>query len=568
MRPLRILWVFLLTAGGGLHSPLWAEDNPEPPPASSAEVIETKAREEARRSLLEPAEGPTERPIVETEEPVREAGPTGSFQVREIQLLGGEPHLPPDLLEPLLASYENRPIVFDDLTALCTKLEEAFRERGYVSTVFVPPQRIENGQVQLRAVLSRMGKLHLEGSRFFSAWKTASYWKIPEGRLLRYEEIRANVLDLNENPDRQVRALLRPGSQPETTDIHLRIEDRFPVHLGLSADNQGSKLTGKYRGGWTLQHNNLLGLDDIFFAGMVAGKAFGAAYAQHLIPVSSFGTRLITSFSAAQVSPKKEFAPFGVNGVSSTLGVALHQRLIRTQTIFMEIHAGFEAKEKRTRSLSVIATRDRLRVPSVGGRLRAIDPTGVWDLKQDLSFGLPFHDDDTSLTTRRSGSSFFKTVSSLHRSQQLVFGAKGVAQVEGQWSPDKLPPQEQFFLGGLHSVRGYPESDYGADQAIQFNLEYRILPPLIPDSWKLPWEAGSLKKQTECVVFLDYGYGRLEDPSATERSTRNLLGSGAGLNFDLSGGVKARFEWGYALGDRPITEGGRWQFYWRISKDF
>ncbi len=566
----RIRWVLI---GAGLvwircGSVLLAAEPPPLPPGSSADVLGTKTSKEAQEKLLEDRKKASEKAGVEKEEPVpKEKQPT-LFYVRKIHLLGGDPLLPSEETRPLLSAYEDKKTSFDELKVLCSKLEEKLRARGFVATVFVPPQRVENGEVRLEVVISRMGKLHLEGSRYFREWQTKSYWKIPEGRILRYPEIRSNVLDMNENPDRKVQAVLRPGAAPETTDIYLKEEDRLPIHMGFSADNQGVRLTGKERGGLTFQHNNLLGRDDVLYAGGVFGDVFGTVYVQHLLPLTNFGTRLITSFNYAQVNPKKEFEPFGINGISSSYGISVHQRLLRTDFYSAEGYVGFDFKDKFTRVLSAPNARDRLRVASAGVQFQAIDAGGVWNLKQDLSFGIPFHDEETALTSRQAGSAFSKYEFEVSRLQRLSDTAKVFLKIHGQLSPDKMTSQEDIFLGGFNSVRGYPESDYGADEAVVVNLEHRAQAPWIPENWRLPWYKTPLRQQTEWVSFVDYGHGRLNDPSATEHVSRNLLGAGAGFNVQLEENFSMRFAWGFPIGPGGITEGGRSQFYWRTQRDF
>jgi hemolysin activation/secretion protein len=397
-----------------------------------------------------------------------------------------------------------------------------------------------------------MGDLTVEGARYFKESRTRAFWKTPKDDVLQFDQIQRDLMGMNENPDRKVQAVLRAGKTPESSDVYLKQEDRFPLHLGLSLDNQGTKLTGKDRGGLTLRDSNLLGLDDQLFATTVFGEDFGTAFIRHELPVSTTGTRLVTHYSYSQVNPKKEFEPLGINSISQTYGVEIRQWFLRTLTTALEGYIGIDAKEKRTRVLSETTTRDSLRVLSLGGDFRSQDPSGRWTLQQSVSIGLDVGIESTALMSRQANPSFFKYGFLAQRVQQLFWNTKGIVTVQGQLSPDKLTPGEQFFLGGANSVRGYPESDTGADEAILGNFEYWI--PVF--------------SKTHVIPFLDYGYDSLNDPLLNEESSQELLGAGVGIHIQLQENTSLRFEWGFPLGDRPLTEGGHSQFHWRVQCDF
>lgn len=49
------------------------------------------------------------------------------------------------------------------------------------------------------------------------------------------------------------------------------------------------------------------------------------------------------------------------------------------------------------------------------------------------------------------------------------------ARLDAQWSPDDyLTSAEQFYIGGMYSVRGYEESYLGGDSGYSASLEYSV----------------------------------------------------------------------------------------------
>lgn len=536
------------------------------PPGASAEIIERQVLEKSQKELEQ--EKALEKFILEEQgkPPIQKGGPLVKFYVRRI-ILEGDLLLDPVLTQPLLTAYEQKEITQDDLAALSESLQEFYRKHGYFVVVYLAPQRVQDGNVKLMVLATRSGELFVEGNRWFRQKKISSYWRPKPGEVLKVDEVHSSVFELNQNPDRSVQPVLKAGKEPGTTDIYLKVKDHFPLHAGFNFDNQGVKLTGKQRAGFTVRHNNFLTLDDTFSIGTVFGNEFGVLFLNHLLPLNTRGTRLSTSFSHAQVNPKKEFELFGINGTSETYGLALHQRFLATQRFYGDAYIGFDFKEKKNRVLSETATRDRLRVLSLGADFQAYDSTGYWTMGQSVHFGFSPHGDGYALTSRQAESSFFKYVFSLKRLQHLPWGTTAVASLNGQLSPDKLTPQEEMFFGGAASVRGYPESDYGADQGILGRLEYLTPFFLVPGDWHLPFLKEPLRKVIQPLVFFDYGYGRLRDPLASESRSRQLAGAGAGLNFRVSKHFSARTEWAVRMGDRPLTEGGNSQFHFRLNTD-
>lgn len=139
---------------------------------------------------------------------------------------------------------------------------------------------------------------------------------------------------------------------------------------------------------------------------------------------------------------------------------------------------------------------------------------------------------------------------------------KGAVQV----SPDKLVSAEQFDLGGVYSVRGYPQSDYLGDYGVSGSAELRVPFYFIPRDVKAPWSGVPLWNRLNFIAFIDGGHAALRNPAVGEFGSRNYAGLGGGLRFDLPQNWVGRFEWASAVGDDPI-DGSNGQFYFSVSGD-
>lgn len=539
----------------------WAVD---PPAGTGVEVLEKKIREESQEEILQQEEpAPAE---IEHEKPKEGAAPEDRFFAEEITLEGDTLQLE-EKLRPLLSQLEQKEITFAELKELQKKIEQLYRAEGYLAVAYVPPQKIQGGKVKLHVQIYRMGKLYIEGNKYSWGWKVRSYWDLKSGDYLRYDRMQRSLMRMNQRQDRTAKSYLEAAPEQGVLDVHIKLEDHLPIHGGYSLDNQGTKLTGKHRHGLTLRDNSLLGFDDVFLIGTSFGDDYGSLFLQHLIPVNSHGTRFLWGFSHAQVDPRKEFDAFGINGISQTFSLSVRQELYRNERTLIDSYISYNFKEKRTQQLSVTSVWDQLRVLSFGVMAQRIDPRGLWSMGQNFFWGLPFRGDGYPLNSRGGETSFFKYGTELKRIQKLPWDTRGLLQFEAQVSENKLMPEEQIFLGGMDTVRGYADNDYGADAGLFARAEYQIPFYIVPEDWKMPYGEKSLRESIEVFGFTDYGFGILRDPGTEEHRERNLLGVGAGFRMQFRKNLSAEFAWGVPLGDPGLIESAPSQFHFRFNAD-
>jgi hypothetical protein len=147
---------------------------------------------------------------------------------------------------------------------------------------------------------------------------------------------------------------------------------------------------------------------------------------------------------------------------------------------------------------------------------------------------------------------------------------------------DRLIANEQDVLGGLYTVRGYPESVAAGDSSVVGTLEYRYH---VPRAWpisapgfkgdrKLNWfrrtggedfryapsEAfGYTDWDLVLKGFIDAGQTSVSDAVAGEQD-ETLVGAGLGVEFLWKRNLQARIDWGFALTDvdnaaEPVDSG-------------
>ena len=134
--------------------------------------------------------------------------------------------------------------------------------------------------------------------------------------------------------------------------------------------------------------------------------------------------------------------------------------------------------------------------------------------------------------------------------------------LRGQYGFDyRLIPQVSQVIGGLYSVRGFPQSVAVGDSVYVGSFEYRFhIPralPIRPEPLRLPW-IGDFRVAPQQVYgrpdwdlvlrgFVDAGRSIRNDRGSRRELNQTLVGAGVGLEFVFRGRLRARVDWGRGL---------------------
>lgn len=517
-----------------------------------------------RRKALPPQEQVSEpvKPEVSTEEE--------HFLATKIELVGCET-FPPEDFADIVGQYNNREITLSDLNILASEIEREYLKKGVVAAVFVPPQDVKSGVVTLQVVEAKMGKLEILPHKYFVNNRLRYYWDIEPGEILRYDKMSKALQIMSRNPDREVKSILRAGKKPGTTDVILSSEVNFPVHVFATFDNDGTTSTGKSRTGLGVRHNNFLGLDDTLLAGTTSGIHFNGRYIYHSVPISPKNTFLTYGYSTSHSVPKQEFAQYGISSDADATTFSLHQEFYSPEAYLGDIFLGFDAKDKVIRTSNTVYNKDRFRMASVGGsyiyRGQMSNTNFSTQFYRGLhGFGASPKGNPLASRGGQARPEFSKLNFDITHVRALPLDLQANVRYRQQIAFDVLAPQEEFNLGGLDSVRGYPAADFLADNARIANLEITSPAFFIPENWQIPYAEDTLKNQTSLVGFFDYGHGdRKGTMFGGEKRKVDYMGVGAGVRFKLFNQASLRLEWAYQLGEKSITESGKTHFHFAVN---
>ena len=324
------------------------------------------------------------------------------------------------------------------------------------------------------------------------------------------------------------------------------------MHASYEYNNQGSELTHLSRHILHFTDNNITGHGDtlqISISLAEQNELLGGAM-QYALPVPQQGA--IYSFNAGGAYSRlgKDLRPLKVTADSFFVSPGVTKDFIKTPTFKLDGFLDFEIKDSKTSVDNNKLSYDRDRVLDIGTRLSLDDSMGKTFWAGDLRGGIPdFLGGDelhaTSASRIDSGGEFFYMTGSIDRINRLLFGSYLVLHAGGQYSPMPLTSLEQFYLGGMNSVRGYPESDSSGDSGLNFSAEVSIPIYFIPSKWR---------DYISLITFVDGGrvfnYDRQNPASALDRT---LLSTGVGLRFYMTPDMNAQAGIGFPFGNSPTS---------------
>jgi hemolysin activation/secretion protein len=487
--------------------------------------------------------------------------PEGKVRIRSVRITGATV-FPADELRAFVASAEGQELTLAEIQQLVARITAHYRRRGYlVARAYVPPQRIEDGILEIAVLEGRVGKVQVQGAKRYSPDLLQAYVAPPkEQPVFNAPQHESGMLRLNDLPGLRVESTLKPGAEVGTTDVILDVVKDRLITGSIETNNYGSRLTGRYRLGLSLDLNNPTGLGDV-----LSVRGVGAveqvddtwfARAGYTLPVGMLGTKIGAAYTHAEAAVGREFAVLGINGTGDLVSVFLAHPFIRTQALSLFGQLGFDYKEFETRALNQTVNEDTVSVLNLGGIVEIVDGwRGLTSGMLSVHRGIPEFlgsmqaTDDPDASRTGAGGEFTKLVGSAARLQQVYGPTSLFARATGQWTDDKLVTAEQFIAGGAGIVRGYPIGEITGDLGLTLTGEFRWNAPGFSD---VPTFGGKTWGDLlQVFAFIDYGEVRILDPLPGQDRHRDIAGTGVGFRLGYPNVFQLSVEYAHPIGPRP-----------------
>ncbi|MGY6122042.1 ShlB/FhaC/HecB family hemolysin secretion/activation protein (plasmid) [Paraburkholderia strydomiana] len=449
-------------------------------------------------------------------------------------------------LDTIAAPFIGKELGRNRINLLLRRVTEAFIARGYITTrAYLGAQNLASGTLRINIVDGKVSAFTLNGHPLRPRERDEPWYRTHGGGLLtdagtawsfgdsvgdvlRLPDLEQGVDQINRLRRNQAEIQILPGETPGDSVVAITNHYGDRVYYDLGIDNYGSSQTGtlRYRAG--VQANNLIGLQESLSFNFVGTQDSNAVVFSAAAPYGYQTFSYTTSLSEYQQA---------IGDVALLQGRTFSQ-ILGWNDVLSRSRAGRTSvdvtltKMRTERSLNGIELSPQdltvLRIGLNGLRRFVANEQGAaatWDV--GVSQGLPWlsaSHDSPGIDEVEAHSQFTRLDATA--TLQIALGTLAGTQwtyrgtLRGQYSRVALFGNEQIFLGGMDSVRGFTEGGIAGDSGFYLRNEA---------AWQnVPaWHDARL----EPYVFLDGGKSHL----VAQGGWPTLIGTGIG----------ARAQWRY-----------------------
>jgi len=425
--------------------------------------------------------------------------------------------------------------------------------------------------------------------------------------LLRRDLIDDFVFRLNRHPGRRVDVAVAPsGTEQGGVVLDYLVTENRPWLAYFQLSNTGTEATTKWRERFGFIHNQLTDSDDTLIVDYLTGNfdevnAGLLSYERPLIGTQKLRARAFATwneFTASELGqPDSDFT-----GEDWTAGGELIANIAQDRDLFVDFVAGARYQDTNVdNEFAGISGQSQFVIPYAGLRLERFSETarmtgevrfetnlaGIAGTEQaDLNrLGRLDTDPDWVVMPFEFSHAFYlepvfnpdldDEASLVH---ELALSAKGQVAFG-----NRLTPTAQQTVGGLYTVRGYPQSLVAGDDVFIASAEYRYHVPrgFEPDPqpasflgrpfrFAPQYQYGPLDWDLILRTFVDFGRSEQNDRLPFENDA-TLVSWGLGLELAITRHFSFRADWGLALNDfddnagNQSIEAGRNEFYFVLT---
>lgn len=443
--------------------------------------------------------------------------------------------------------FRNQNLTLEDMNAATELITLAYQEKGYIlARAFIPEQEIKDGILQIAILEGNVGKIKVTGNKYYSDRVVKRFFKqqVKEG-VIRESHLERGYLLTNDVPKLETEIILEKGEAPGTSDIVLKTSDKRGVRWGVDYNNYGSKFTSRNRYGTTFEFTEP-SLGSTFSLRAVTGDDPGDSSLLapfYTIPINSYGTKLSLEYLTANFSVGKQFEDLGQEGDTKVIGAKISHPLVRARDKNAIMTFGVEHKKVEQEILGTDQSTDEFNAVYLAFGYDHVDRY----LGKTI-FSLELHTGNVDFGSRTPPSrleideEYVYLNTYLTRIQKIYGYTNLLLRLQGQYSPNRLLPIEQFPIGGYFWVRGHEPATFLGDTGYTFSSEILFAPPLLGDKTLFNQRVGQM---LQLAAWFDTGSAHVTDALSGEKKNQNLSGYGGGLRLYYNDRLTFRFDIGW-----------------------
>jgi hemolysin activation/secretion protein len=481
------------------------------------------------------------------------------------------PMLDSSKLKNRLAQFLGKPLYTNDLQKIAQTITAWCRTHNFpLAEATFPEQDISTGTIQVVVTIFKLGRVKVAGNNWFSSSVFTDEMQLEPGDPFDFSTLKADLDQLNRNPFHQVTAVLERSETPGATDLALNVQDRLPIRVYGSYDNEGLPVTGRDRYSVGLNWGNAFGLDQQFSyqfittpdlwqkrdrgAGHTDDPRFEAHSANYVIPVPWGDT--ITIFGTYVEQVPKVDNNFDQVGRSIQASFRYDKPLPSFDDFSEQVHFGFDYKRSNNNlefgGSEVSNTSTDIQQFLLIYDASMPDNYGQTALENQFVYspGGLAHSNTTAVFvasgTNGAKANYVYDNVQVTRLTQLPWDMSTMLRLNGQWASTELLPSEQLGAGGDGSVRGYTTHTANGTEGGLASFELRS-PPYSP-SHTFGWDLG---EQGQLLAFYDAGIVQDFNQQKGQAKYASLQSTGFGVRFGVGRFLDVHFDYGWQLAKAP-----------------
>lgn len=429
--------------------------------------------------------------------------------------IDGAAHLPAEVLRRVENDFAGRCLGVSDLEAALAQITKSYIDRGLITTrAYLPAQDLRTGTLQINVIEGRIEGYRVDGPRETSVWPPGVFPAAP-GDLLNLRDLEQGIDQINRLASSRAVLDIQPGSRPGDSVVVVKNPSVLPINLYASADNYGTRATGRESASATLSFDSVLGLNEML---SLTRRATVPHDADHDATINAVQVSIPFGYSTLSLdNSQSRYAnrlslPSGAtilsSGETTTRSAALDHVVYRDQASRVSLSGRLSTQETESYlggQFLGIASR-KLAYGDIGVSGFTAMAGGLANGRFGYVKGLSDFGalrDAADLPEESPHAQFRKLTLDLGFSRRFEVAKQPVlwsTQFSGQHAYDTLYGSQQFLIGGVSSVRGALMSTLSGDEGYLLRNEVSL-------PWQMPGDGATLGGR----VYVAYDFGHVSN---------------------------------------------------------
>lgn len=413
--------------------------------------------------------------------------------------------------------YIGKTVSLQDLYEITGALNKLYAEKGFaVCRAYLPPQRIHEGQIQIKFMEGKTGKVTVQGLRFTREGYVTHRIPLKAGQVANTDRLNRDLQRFNATNDVQLRIMVHAGEQSETTDYEIVAFEPEKNHVfTLYTDNYGYDTSGRWREGIFYTMRSLTGQRDALRLSYLRSKGTDVFGSSYTLPVNNKGTLLDIDYgtNSTELIKGQMAENLGIKGHSYAASLTLRHPLRVDQHRRDEIGLQYLHQKSVTDWGTKTKARDTLSDDVRNAYVPYISFTHYGNSSVFYHrHKFPYVNYNGRGDSRDSYLNY--QIDALYQKRYgggQMLSARFSGQIAG--GNKRMSSADRFYIGGSNTVRGYEESYVGGNKGFAASIAYQL----------------PVNKQRSLNAFSFFDFGRVY-PNKLEGLNKTLVSTGLGLS--------------------------------------